>query len=93
MKRLQCVKCEQVFWMGFDPVEEKAFALGDWVQCTCPKCGNEWTSVMSQKGARRGRKALRRAAGRRSMKKTARRGRKPAKRRRKVVKPEIPAIG
>ncbi len=93
MQRLQCVKCEQIFWMGFDPGEEGVFVRGDWVYCTCPKCGGEWTSVMGSKGARRRRKALRSKVGRKSVEKAARGGRKLRKRGKKAIKPEIQATG
>jgi transcriptional regulator with XRE-family HTH domain len=43
MKKLQCTKCEQVFWTEVAGVDENLVGFGEWIQCECPKCEEEWS--------------------------------------------------
>ncbi len=44
MKKLQCAKCEIVFWTDLE-LNETLISRGEWIKSTCPKCGAEWAIV------------------------------------------------
>jgi transcriptional regulator with XRE-family HTH domain len=60
MKRLQCTKCQQIFWTDLDEAFESQVASGEWIKSPCPKCDAEWLIVKPATGSERkrsGRKA------------------------------------
>jgi transcriptional regulator with XRE-family HTH domain len=44
MKRIQCTKCKQVFWVELQ-LDEALVENGEWIQIPCPRCGSEWAVV------------------------------------------------
>jgi DNA-binding XRE family transcriptional regulator len=56
MKRIQCTKCKQVFWVELQ-VDGALVENGEWIQIPCPRCGSDWGMVQSgkrlPKGARK----------------------------------------
>jgi len=44
MKKLQCAKCDIVFWTELD-INENLISGGEWVKYTCPKCSCEWAII------------------------------------------------
>ncbi len=45
MKRLQCTKCDQVFWTELTQIDENQIGEGEWIQSPCPRCRTEWVIV------------------------------------------------
>jgi transcriptional regulator with XRE-family HTH domain/DNA-directed RNA polymerase subunit RPC12/RpoP len=46
MKRIQCSKCKQVFWVELQ-IDEALVENGEWIQIPCPRCGSKWAMVKS----------------------------------------------
>jgi DNA-binding XRE family transcriptional regulator len=46
MKRIQCTKCKQVFWVELQ-IDEALVENGEWIQIPCPRCGSKWAMVKS----------------------------------------------
>jgi DNA-binding transcriptional regulator YiaG len=45
VKKIQCVKCEQVFWTELLGIDESLIGSGEWIKCDCPRCRGEWAIV------------------------------------------------
>lgn len=45
MKKLQCTKCQQIFWTELDQAYEAQIGSGEWMKTPSPKCGAEWAFV------------------------------------------------
>jgi DNA-binding transcriptional regulator YiaG len=45
VKKIQCVKCEQVFWTELLGIDESLIGSGEWIKCGCPRCRGEWAIV------------------------------------------------